>query len=1326
MSKRGLKKKKRSFTGLFASRVTGVSMLVALFVATSLGSLQTQDQKNSGASAAVSASLLASTSTSQTAPELPLYFIKNEGQLDEDVSFSTSIGSTNFFFVPSGIQFTSLAKQDGQEGTWTTAIDFVGAHTDILPVASKKTDAVVSYFRGSADQWHTGVSTASEIRYQNLWDGIDLVISSSAGALKYEFVVAPGADPSLINMRYQGAALRLDQGKLLAETPGATYVDHAPTAYQESNNAQQAIAVEFALENSQVVTFATGEYNRSLPLVIDPIIVSYASYFGGSGTEDNGEIQIDAAGNIYTSGRTLSADTYTGLPGFDTTYAGGGVFDGHVSKWAPGGTSILWGAYIGGTKEDSVFGMAIDADGDVYATGTTSSTTGEGFPATGGAYDTTYNDTTGQDSYVCKIDTGGLILRYCTYFGGTNPDFAFDIAVDSLERPYITGMTQTSVAEGFPVLTGPDITFNGTATTGDHDVFVARFSADGSALSYAGYIGGAGGTTIEGFRTESGEGIVVDASFNAYVTGTTTSSQATFPDGDGFGAVPGYDQTNAGSGDGFIAKVSPTGATLLGASYIGGTGNDKLYTNHLTPAGELLILGDTTSTQATGFPVAGGFDATHNGAIDTVVVRVNAAITSLLQSGFYGGSGDDFAGESCKSITMDSDDNIYITGWTESTEATFPVLDGPDLSYNGDILDGFIAKFTDAGTPVYSGYIGGELDDYACGIAIDSDGAAWTGISTGSSITFPNGYGFYSIPGFDQSYGGNYDASIVRVSEVPAGVTVVESGGSTDISEIGPTSDDYTVVLESQPQFNVTVTVAPNAQQTTDKTTLTFTPINWDIPQLVNTTAVQDGVAECPHTGLIAHSAASADLNYDGIAVAGVTTHIQDQPCTAAGIVVTESGGSTDISEIGPTSDTYTVVLTSAPSDNVLVGVFPNTQQSTSASVLTFTPSNWSIPQQVTTTAVVDDIVECDHNGLIQHTAGSNDPIYNNMAVASVVPHITDGCRRISGSTPSEQSVAVSVDRFDDHTAPAALISRDNLLSDAFTGIPFASMANAPILLTATDTLYDSIKNELGRVLADPHDPIYILGREAAIGPSVYDALRAAGFDNLITIGGIHRRETAAKIARHIVATQGIATRAIITEDERLVDAFGSGAVAGLLGSDNIVDPIVLNVRGSNKIDPYTDAFLKSTPSITTLELIGAESALPLSLEGLFAQRYKNIKKVNRTGGDDRFDTNAKIAERFFPSPGPTGIVVANGERQFIPGALSVQSVQSEPLFAALLAGTVAADEGFPLIIVRFNSVPAPIITYLVAHESTINNLIIVGDTTQVTKAVEDLIKSFI
>ena len=199
-------------------------------------------------------------------------------------------------------------------------------------------------------------------------------------------------------------------------------------------------------------------------------------------------------------------------------------------------------------------------------------------------------------------------------------------------------------------------------------------------LAYAGYIGGSG--------VDVGLGIAVDSAGNAYVTGYAESLEATFP------VKVGPDLThNGGGADVFVAKVNPAGTALVYAGYIGGNGNDQGWAIAVDSAGNAYVTGFTTSAEAT-FPVTVGPYLTHNGYYDAFVAKVNAAGTALVYCGYIGGSGFD-AGTG---IAVDSAGNAYVTGYTDSTEASFPVTVGPDLTYNGGVYDAFVAKVNPAGT----------------------------------------------------------------------------------------------------------------------------------------------------------------------------------------------------------------------------------------------------------------------------------------------------------------------------------------------------------------------------------------------------------------------------------------------------------------------------------------------------------------------------------------------------------------------------------------------------------------------------------------------------
>jgi len=244
---------------------------------------------------------------------------------------------------------------------------------------------------------------------------------------------------------------------------------------------------------------------------------------------------------------------------------------------------------------------------------------------------------------------------------------------------------------------------------------------DPAMLVYCGFIGGAG--------DEYGYGIAVDGSGNAYVAGSTSSDQATFP------VAVGPDLTHGGgSYDAYVAKVNAAGTALVYCGYIGGSENDWGRAITVDGSGNAYIAGDTYSPQAT-FPVTVGPDLTFNWTDDCFVAKVNATGTALVYCGYIGGSAYEYA----YGIAVDGSGNAYVAGSTYSSQATFPVTVGPDLTYNGGNSDVFVAKVNASGTAlVYCGYIGGSDSDYGLGVAVDGSGNAYvTGYTSSDQATFP-------------------------------------------------------------------------------------------------------------------------------------------------------------------------------------------------------------------------------------------------------------------------------------------------------------------------------------------------------------------------------------------------------------------------------------------------------------------------------------------------------------------------------------------------------------------------------------------------------------
>src|SRR6266540_470448 len=698
--------------------------------------------------------------------KLPLYFIENRGQADPRVAYYVQGAGTSVYFSRAGITFALTSPAKSEAGTaaaptgearpappasarerWAVKLDFLGANPDAKPAGEDRTEAVVSYFKGDRADWKTGLPTYGRVVYTNLWPGIDLVYTGAGGRLKYTFVVRPGADPKRIRLAYRGgtAVGVSGEGRLSVSTPVGPLVEDTPYVYQEAGADRVQVEAAYALEAEEAggtrrFGFRVGPYDPGKPLFLDPVVLAYCGFIGGSAGEAANAVAVDGSGNAYVTGNTGSSEaSFPVAVGPDLTYNGGFGGDAFVAKVNAAGTALVYCGYIGGSGDDYGYGVAVDGFGNAYVTGQTTSTEAT-FPVTVGP-DLTAN---GQnDAFVAKVNAAGTGLVYCGYIGGVNGDFGQGIAVDGSGNAYVVGYTD-STAASFPETVGPDLTYRAA-----NDAFVAKVKADGTGLVYCGYIGGSGG--------DFGQGIAVDGSGNAYVVGYTDSTAASFPE------TVGPDLTFNGSTDAFVAKVNAAGTALVYCGYIGGSGIDIAYGVAVDTAGNAYVTGYTLSSEAT-FPVAVGPDLTFKGGNDAFVAKVNAAGTALVYCGYIGGSGD----ERGFGVAVDSAGNAYVTGQTTSTEATFPVTVGPDLTLNGGI-DAFVAEVNAAGTAlVYCGYIGGSGADVGHGVAVDGAGNAYVvGETFSTEATFPVTVG----PGLIFNGGG--DAFVTKVGAVATAVDLL-------------------------------------------------------------------------------------------------------------------------------------------------------------------------------------------------------------------------------------------------------------------------------------------------------------------------------------------------------------------------------------------------------------------------------------------------------------------------------------------------------------------------------------------------------------------------
>jgi len=696
--------------------------------------------------------------------KLPIHFVENRGVYpDEEVAYYVRGADKTLFFTRDGITF----RLEGKNRAWVVKLEFVGANPEIVPRGEDRQQAVFSYFHGPEKDWKTGLRTYARVVYENLWPGIDLVYQGTVNRLKYEFRVDPGADPGRIELRYHGATVSAvtPAGGLRVETPVGCFEDEPPVAWQDVDGERVPVDVAFqsairaAGEGGGRVGFRVGMYDRTRPLILDPAVLVYCGYIGGSDFDEAMGVAADSAGNVYVAGRANSAKgTFPVAVGPDLTY--NGSQDAFIAKLSADGRTLSYCGYIGGAGRDEALGVAVDRAGHAYLVGTTTSNELV-LPVKGGP-DLTFNG--GTDVFVAEVDSRGTGLVYCGYIGGAGNELGWDIAIDAAGNAYVTGCTD-SRETSFPVRLGPDLTLNGGL-----DAFVAKVSAGGKSLSYCGYIGGA--------NWDFGYGIAVDAGGYAYVTGQTHSTEATFPVK--VGPDLSYNGATASpqSGDAFVAKVDASGRALVYCGYIGGSAQDDGMGIAVDGLGSAYVTGSSASSEAT-FPVTVGPDLTHNGSVDAFLAKVNPSGSALVRCGYIGGSGTDTG----YAVALDALGNAHVTGMTSSTEATFPVALGPDLTFNAAFpawTDAFVASVNPAGTAlVYCGYIGGADSEIGRDIAADPSGNAYVVGRTGSSeSTFPVRGGPALV------FGGYYDgfAAKVTLSALLTASGTTRPGGRVDFS----------------------------------------------------------------------------------------------------------------------------------------------------------------------------------------------------------------------------------------------------------------------------------------------------------------------------------------------------------------------------------------------------------------------------------------------------------------------------------------------------------------------------------------------------------------
>jgi len=481
--------------------------------------------------------------------KLPLYFIRNHGQVGEKAKFYERGRGHATYFAKDGVYLTlqnnspsdpnykevkfgtfdQKSKKKGF-GSALAKLSILDGNKNPNIVGEGLQQGKVNYFIGNdPGKWKSSIPTYQAVVYKEVYPGIDIKFYGNNCQLEYDIVVKPGAEPSKVKFAYEGIEeLRVtEDGDLEIGLKGGKILQKKPTVFQDIDGKRMEVEGKFKLLGKQIIDgderdesnlhfkfaygFEVAFYEKNHPLIIDPVLV-YSTFLGGNG-EDNGfSIAVDAAGNAYLAGTTSSLDFPTASP-FQEVLEGGRSGDAFVTKLNAAGSALVYSTYLGGSDGASGHGIAVDAAGNAYITGHTSSLD---FP-TANPFQAISGD--GSDTFVTKLNAAGSALVYSTYLGGSDIDISQGIAVDASGIAYVTG---TSISGPIGL------------------VHVAKLNAAGSVLVSFVF----GGNGFEGSN-----GIALDSFENAFLTGVTISDL--FPT-----ESPLQPTHGGGLSDAFVVKIS--------------------------------------------------------------------------------------------------------------------------------------------------------------------------------------------------------------------------------------------------------------------------------------------------------------------------------------------------------------------------------------------------------------------------------------------------------------------------------------------------------------------------------------------------------------------------------------------------------------------------------------------------------------------------------------------------------------------------------------------------------------------------------------------------
>lgn len=675
-----------------------------------------------------------STSDKPKTPEIKRGFIENKGQvLDQNKNQNTNV---KFLLNQSGLN-VHLTKSGFSYDTYKANsfhridIEFVNGNKHPKIIATEELPGYTNYYLPEAPNGAAlNIHSYKKVVYKNIYPNIDIEFflnEKLSSGFEYNFVLRSGSNIGDIKLKYKGAnKVELTDNKIKVTVAHGAFTEEIPKSFIIENG--QEIKTYYSLVGKNTFGFLLPQKNISLKgktLIIDPYpVLTWGTYYGGSGYEYLNDMKADASGNIIVGGYTSSTLNIATVGAYQTTLSNPNM-DGFLAKFNSSGV-IQWATYYGGNCDVQINGIATDNSSNIYFTGQTCANTGISTPGTA---QPVYGGSA-SDAFLVKFSPAGT-RTWGTYCGGGSFDWGYDVAIDGSGNIYLGGGTSSS---------------NGIATFGVYqstlstmfsiDAFITKYNPSGAKL-WGTYYGGTGDDYAYGIAVTAGGPVIVGSTAS---TGSISSLGAFQP---AFGG---------GSQDGFIALLDANGNFRTFGTYYGGSGNqEKLRRVNVDGSGNILVTGEVGST---GLSTVGSFQPTFAGVSDCIIAKFNGG-GGRTWATYFG----DVAGESGWDIALDASNNVYVTGNTTgkgsimSTPGTWQQPAG----CNGDA---FIIKLNSSGARQWSTLYGDQGQQYGTSIAVSSGSIFVAGNTSSLSTVLATAGAYQSVTG-----GGTMDAFIATFTE---------------------------------------------------------------------------------------------------------------------------------------------------------------------------------------------------------------------------------------------------------------------------------------------------------------------------------------------------------------------------------------------------------------------------------------------------------------------------------------------------------------------------------------------------------------------------------